>query len=39
MHQDVDTAMGTREWLFRSYIGTDDNHERIDTLLPGMKKK
>jgi enoyl-CoA hydratase/carnithine racemase len=39
MNQDVDTAMRTQEWLFRSYIGSEDNHERIDVLLASMKKK
>jgi enoyl-CoA hydratase/carnithine racemase len=39
LNQDVDTAMRTQEWLFRSYIGTEDNHERIDALLASMKKK
>jgi hypothetical protein len=24
--------MRLQEWLFRSYIGSDDNHERIDAL-------
>lgn len=29
---DLDTAMRTQEWLFRSYIGSEDNHRRIDAL-------
>lgn len=32
LHQDLDTAMRTQEWLFRSYIGSEDNHQRIDAL-------
>lgn len=36
---DLDTAMKTQEWLFRSYIGSDDNHNRIDRLLESLKKK
>jgi enoyl-CoA hydratase/carnithine racemase len=39
LNQDLDTAMRIQEWLFRSYIGTADNHERIDALLASMKKK
>ena len=30
--QDLDTAMRTQEWLFRTYIGSDENHRRIDEL-------
>ncbi len=30
--QDLDGAMRTQEWLFRTYIGSDDNHARIDAL-------
>lgn len=32
LNQDLDTAMRTQEWLFRTYIGSDDNHTRIDAL-------
>ncbi|MBS3809674.1 MAG: enoyl-CoA hydratase/isomerase family protein [Desulfobacterales bacterium] len=30
--QDLDGAMRIQEWLFRSYIGSEDNHRRIDKL-------
>ena len=30
--QDPDSAMRVQEWLFRSYIGSEDNHRRIDAL-------
>jgi len=30
--QDLDGAMRVQEWLFRSYIGSEDNHQRIDAL-------
>jgi len=30
--QDLDTAMRNQEWLFRTYIGSDENHRRIDRL-------
>jgi enoyl-CoA hydratase/carnithine racemase len=30
--QDLDGAMRTQEWLFRSFIGSEDNHRRIDAL-------
>jgi len=32
LHQDLDSAMRMQEWLFRSYIGSEDNHQRIDAL-------
>ena len=32
LNQDLDSAMRVQEWLFRTYIGSDDNHQRIDTL-------
>jgi len=32
LHQSLDGAMRTQEWLFRSYIGSADNHRRIDAL-------
>jgi hypothetical protein len=38
----LDEAMRVQEWLFRSYIGSEDNHKRIDELqakLLSMKKK
>jgi hypothetical protein len=35
----LDTAMKTQEWLFRSFIGSDDNKERIDALLETLKKR
>lgn len=37
----LDDAMKVQEWLFRSYIGSEDNHERIDALqarLAAMRK-
>lgn len=30
--QDLDNAMRTQEWLFRTYIGSEENHARIDAL-------
>lgn len=32
LNMDLDGAMRMQEWLFRSYIGSDDNHRRIDAL-------
>ncbi|QGZ58554.1 enoyl-CoA hydratase/isomerase family protein [Paraburkholderia acidiphila] len=29
---DLDGSMRTQEWLFRSYIGSSENHQRIDAL-------
>ncbi|HQB92632.1 MAG TPA: enoyl-CoA hydratase/isomerase family protein [Smithellaceae bacterium] len=42
LNEDLDGAMRLQEWLFRSYIGSEDNHQRIDALqekLKTMKKK
>jgi enoyl-CoA hydratase/carnithine racemase len=42
LHQDLDSAMRVQEWLFRTYIGSEDNHERIDALqaqLAAARKK
>jgi enoyl-CoA hydratase/carnithine racemase len=38
----LDEAMRVQEWLFRTYIGSEDNHKRIDELqamLSSLKKK
>lgn len=32
LNQDLDMSMRTQEWLFRTYIGSEDNHNRIDAL-------
>ena len=32
LNQDLDSAMRVQEWLFRTYIGSEDNHGRIDAL-------
>ena len=39
LNQDMDGAMKIQEWLFRSFIGTDETRQRIDTLLESLKKK
>lgn len=33
LNEDLTGAMEIQEWLFRSYLGSDDNHMRIDHLL------
>lgn len=38
LNQDISGAMKMQEWLFRTYIGTRENHERIDALLASLKK-
>lgn len=38
LNQDISGAMKMQEWLFRTYIGTRENHERIDALLVSLKK-
>ncbi|MEW6444012.1 MAG: enoyl-CoA hydratase/isomerase family protein [bacterium] len=32
LNEDLDGAMRLQEWLFRTYIGSEDNHHRIDEL-------
>ncbi len=39
LDEDIDGAMKQQEWLFRTYIGSEDNHRRIDDLLEMLKKK
>jgi enoyl-CoA hydratase/carnithine racemase len=39
LNQSLDTAMKTQEWLFRSFIGSDDNKARIDSLLETLRKR
>ncbi len=38
VNYDLDGAMKLQEWLFRTYIGAEDNHKRIDELLESLKK-
>ncbi|MCP4138025.1 MAG: enoyl-CoA hydratase/isomerase family protein [bacterium] len=39
LHTDLNTSMRTQEWLFRTYIGSEENHNRIDAFLEVLKKK
>lgn len=39
VNYDLDGAMKLQEWLFRTYMGSDDNHKRVDALLESLKKK
>jgi enoyl-CoA hydratase/carnithine racemase len=39
LDQSLDTAMKTQEWLFRSFIGSEDNKTRIDALVASLKKR
>jgi len=39
LNQDIDGAMKVQEWLFRSFIGSRENHERIDTLRAQLKDR
>jgi len=32
LNEDMDGAMRLQEWLFRTFIGSEDNHQRIDAL-------
>jgi enoyl-CoA hydratase/carnithine racemase len=38
LNHDLSGAMRAQEWLFRSYIGSEDNHTRVDALLESLKK-
>lgn len=38
LNMDLDTSMRTQEWLFRTYIGAEDNHKRIDALQAELAK-
>lgn len=38
MSPDPDTAMRLQEWLFRSFIGSPDNHRRVEDLISRLKK-
>jgi enoyl-CoA hydratase/carnithine racemase len=39
LDQGLDTAMKTQEWLFRSFIGSDDNKARIEALLEDIRSR
>lgn len=39
LDQSLDTAMKTQEWLFRSFIGSDENRARVEKLQESLKKK
>lgn len=38
LNEDLDGAMRTQEWLFRSCIGSEDNRARVQALLASLKK-
>ncbi len=37
LHNSLDGSMKIQEWLFRTYVGSDDNHARIDSLLEKLR--
>jgi enoyl-CoA hydratase/carnithine racemase len=39
LDQSLDAAMKTQEWLFRTYIGADDNKARIEVLQESLRKR
>ena len=39
LNNDLDGTMRLQEWLFRTFIGAEDNHNRVDALLESLKKK
>jgi len=38
LNYDLDGALKVQEWLFRTYIGSEDNHKRVDDLVESLKK-
>lgn len=39
LHNSLDASMKSHEWLFRTYVGSNDNRKRIDVMLEGIRKK
>lgn len=39
LNKDLDGAMKIQEWLFRTFMGSENNHKRIDELMATLKKK
>ena len=37
LHNSLDGSMKVQEWLFRTYVGSEDNRARIDTLLERIR--
>ncbi len=37
LHNSLDSSMKIQEWLFRTYVGSEDNHARIDSLLEKLR--
>jgi enoyl-CoA hydratase len=39
LHNSLDSSMKSHEWLFRSYVGSDDNRKRIDIILESIRNR
>lgn len=39
LHNSLDSSMKSHEWLFRSYVGSDDNRKRIDVILESIRSR
>ena len=39
LHNSLDSSMKSHEWLFRSYVGSDDNRKRIDVILESIRNR
>jgi len=37
LHNSLDGSLRIQEWLFRTYVGSEDNHSRIDSLLEKIR--
>lgn len=37
LHNSLDGSMKIQEWLFRTYVGSEDNHARIDSLVEKLR--
>lgn len=39
LHNSLDASMKSHEWLFRGYVGSEDNRKRIDVILESIRNK
>lgn len=39
LHNSLDASMKSHEWLFRNFLGSDENRSRINSLLETIRKK
>jgi len=39
LHTSLDSSMKAHEWLFKNFLGSDENHRRIDSLLEAIRSR